>query len=459
MAKILIGLFCLLLLFGANNLPKTTYTWDEEDTITITPFSQQHERQQADRLHSISEDAIQWSRAYGGDEDDIALSIIQTPNGDYVFAGSTGSWPNDDAWLVKIDTHGNVLWTQTYNFSSVNAVIPTADGGYALAGIRGGALGSPSDAWLVKTDAHGAVQWNQTYDWKDHDEAQTVIQTSDYGFVLGGSSSDFYEHWNGWLVKTDANGRRQWNRTYGGSSHDYIHKIVQTVDGGFAFAGDTRSYGVGVSDGWLVTTNTCGEMKWNRTYGSSGFDRIYTMIQKADGGFALVGTTASYGAGDFDAWLVKTDCDGTMEWMRTYGGSSHDNAYSGIMTANGGFALGGGTKSYRVNPVDMDFWLVKLDANGVVEWYQTYGGSMDEEVRSVIQTDDGGFILAGRTRSYGAGSWDAWLVKTDTRGVAPNIYIPQRDWFMIGLLGSLVLVTIIVVVHYVKGYLRLRKWP
>jgi len=129
------------------------------------------------------------------------------------------------------------------------------------------------------------------------------------------------------------------------------------------------------------------------------------------------------------------------------------------MTTDGGFALGGATKSYRVNPVVLDFWLVKLNASGVLQWNQTYGGEQDDEGKSVIQTDDGGFILAGRTRSYGAGEWDAWLVKTDTWGVAPDIYIPQRDWFVIGLLGILALAASMVVILYVKGYLRLRKWP
>ncbi|MFQ6123536.1 MAG: hypothetical protein ACE5R6_02885 [Candidatus Heimdallarchaeota archaeon] len=459
MEKKFLTLLCLILLFGASSFSKATYTGSEKAVTKSTLLLQNLERQQANPMHTVSEETIQWTNTYGGTEDDTALSIIQTSNGGYVFAGSTGSWPNDNAWLVKIDTYGNVQWTQIYNFSSVNAVIPTADGGYALAGIQGGTLGSPSDAWLVKTDDHGVVQWNQTYDWKDHDEAESLIQTNDEGFILGGSSSDFDGDWNGWLVKMDINGKLLWNQTYGGLSHDYIHVIIQTVDGGFAFAGDTRSYGASIIDGWLVVTNAHGEMKWNRTYGGPGFDRVYSMLQMVDGGFALVGTTSSYGAGEYDAWLVKTDSNGTIEWIRTYGGPFHDNAYSGIMTADSGFALGGATNSYRVNSVTLDFWLVKLDINGVLQWNQTYGGEQDEECKSVIQTADGGFILAGRTRSFGAGGWDAWLIKTDAWGVAPDIYIPQRDWFVIGLLGSLALAAIMVIVLYVRGYWRLRKWP
>jgi len=410
--------------------------------------------------HSITEDIIQWTRPYGGNEDDTAMSVIQTTNGDYLFAGITGSWPNDDAWLVKIDKYGNIKWTQIYNYySSIYSIITTDDGGFALSGIQGGYLGSPSNAWLMKTDKLGLVEWNQTYDWRDYDQGWSVIQTKDDNFALGGSSSNVNHNWDGWLMKINFHGNMMWNRTYGGSSSDHVQAVIQTYDDGFALTGDTWSYGVGLNDGWLVKTNTNGVVMWNRTYGGLGTDRFYEVIQTIDLGFVLVGATSSFGTGGFDAWLVKTDSVGNIIWMRTYGAESHDAAYSGISTVDGGFVLAGSTSSYVERPTDMNFWLLKLDKNGNIEWNQTYGGSKKEELFSVIQTSDGGYILAGRTLTFGAGKWDAWLVKTDFYGNAPNIYTPQLDWFVIGLIGSLALAATVVVILYVKGYLRLRKWP
>lgn len=459
MEKRLLALLCLNLLLGASNLLIMTLSWDGKETIRSTPLSERHKYQHANSNSSVKEDTKKWTHTYGGVEDDTVWSIIQTTNSDYIFAGSTGSWPNDKAWLVKINDQGNVQWTQTYNFSSVNTVIPTTDGGFALAGTRGGNLGSPSDAWLMKTDAHGAIQWIRTYKWKDRNNARSVIQSHDGGFVLGGSYNNLNNHSDGWLVKTDYDGNMEWMQTYGGSSNDHIAVVIQTLTGEFAFAGDTWSYGKGNNDCWLVKTNFHGEMEWNRTYGDLGADKAYKIFQVTDGSFFLIGATSSYGAGNFDAWLVKTDVNGTMEWMQTYGGSSHDKAYSGIQTTDGGVVLAGATTSYNVNSEDLDFWLLKLDASGISQWNHTYGDSEDEEVNSVIQTADGGFLLAGRTHSYGTGRWDAWLVKTDALGIAPNIKIPQTNWFVIGLIGSLTLVTIVVVVLYMRNYRRSRKWP
>lgn len=457
MAKRLPTMLCLALLLGSSSLLGATYVRGEEAATRRTLLPRRHQHLQAIPTHSDTEDATQWTRTYGGAEDDWAWSVIQTTDGGYAFSGSTGSWPNEKAWLVKTDKNGNVEWTQTYAFSDATTVIQTANGGYVLAGFSGGHIGSYSDAWLVKTDPHGVVQWNRTYNWKDNDEAWSVIQTNDNGFVLGGSSADFNEHWDGWLVKTDADGNLEWTRIYGGPAHDHVNAVIQTVDGGFAFVGDTWSYGAGNADGWLVTTNAMGDLEWNQTYGGSGYDKAYAMIQSVDGNFTLIGTTSSYGSGEFDAWLVRTDVDGNMQWTRTYGGSFHDNTNSVTLTADSGFVLGGTTKSYGASPEDMNCWLVKLNASGYLEWNQTYGGSKDDETNSVIQSADGGFTLAGRTRSFGAGLWDAWLVKTDARGIAPVIDGTTSDWFVIGLLGSLVLATIVVVILFLKTLRRRAK--
>jgi len=156
-----------------------------------------------------------------------------------------------------------------------------------------------------------------------------------------------------------------------------------------------------------------GDMQWQQTYGGSDFDGINSVIQTADGGFALAGYTYSYGAGGMDVWLVRTDARGVPQWQQTYGGSHYDYANAVIKTADGGFALAGCTESFGPGKYYYyNAWLVKTDADGNVEWQQTYGGSDWDGANSVIETADGGFALAGITASYGAGGYDAWLVKT-----------------------------------------------
>jgi hypothetical protein len=220
---------------------------------------------------------------------------------------------------------------------------------------------------------------NQTYGETTADYAFSLVATSDGGFALAGSTqpstielllkpADF------WLVKTDANGVVEWNRTYGGAKEDYARSLVETSDGGYALAGDTKSFGAGYADFWLVKTDAYGNMMWNQTYGRAGYDVVYSLVETSDGGFALAGYTDPYGVEYEDFWLVKTDMYGNMEWNQTYGGAGIDSARSFVETSDGGFALAGSTDSFGAG--DADFWLVKTDAYGNLEWSQTYGGAM-----------------------------------------------------------------------------------
>jgi hypothetical protein len=157
-----------------------------------------------------------------------------------------------------------------------------------------------------------------------------------------------------------------------------------------------------------------GQQVWNRTYGGTKDDEAYSLVQTGDGGYALAGQTNSSGAGGYDAWLVKTDANGNMLWNKTYGGTGWDGATSLVQTGDGGYALAGQTNSFGAG--SNDFWLVKTDANGNMLWNKTYGGTGDDGAYSLVQTGDGGYALAGYTKSSGAGGYDAWLVKTDASG-------------------------------------------
>jgi len=257
--------------------------------------------------------------------------------------------------------------------------------------------------------------WSRTFGGSSADYCYSVQQTTDGGYILGGytwscgaGSADFC------LVKTDASGTEDWSRTFGGSSGDYCYSTQQTADGGYILGGYTWSYGAGGYDFCLVKTDAMGTEEWRRTFGGSADDRCWSVRQTTDGGYILGGHTRSYGAGSEDFWLVKTDAVGTEEWSHTFGGSSDDRCRVVRPTTDGGYVLGGWTSSYGAG--GYDFWLVKTDAVGTEEWSHTFGGSSDDRCWQVQQSADGGYILGGWTSSYGAGGYDFWLVKTDAGG-------------------------------------------
>ena len=379
---------------------------------------------------ATADGAMEWNRTYGDTGTEEAFTVIQTADGGFAFAGYTCPYGADsescqDFWLVKTDAHGDMEWQQTYDrgFNDVAfGVIQTADGGFALAGRTASYAGGGIDAWLVKTDAHGGMEWQQTYGGDSGEGAKSVIQTADGGFALAGRTFSYGAGEDDfWLVKTDTRGNMEWQQTYGGPWKDGVHAFgkmgfIETTDGGYALVGCTNSSGANGPNGpnceeaWLVKTDVHGNMEWAQAFGGSKDDKAYSIIKTTDGAFVFAGTTASYGSGGFDAWLVKTDVHGKLQWTKTYGGLDDECAQSVIQTTDGGFALAGSTRSYGAGGDDS--WLVKADARGNIEWQQTFGGLDDERALSGIQTADGGLALAGSTASFGAGGRDAWLVKT-----------------------------------------------
>jgi len=201
------------------------------------------------------------------------------------------------------------------------------------------------------------------------------------------------------------------NQTYGGTETDGAMSVVQTSDGGYAMAGVTDSSGAGMTDSWLIKIDSAGNMEWNQTYGGTDYDDACSVVQTFDGGYALAGCTNSSGAGGDDFWLVKTDSAGNMEWNQTYGGPKREWAWSVVQTVDGGYAMAGQTNSSGAGMTDS--WLIKTDSAGNMEWNKTYGGPGTDYGYSLVQTFDGGYALAGFTNSSGAGDHDFWLIKTD----------------------------------------------
>jgi hypothetical protein len=215
-------------------------------------------------------------------------------------------------------------------------------------------------------------------------------------------------------VLTDNNGDK-WIKSFGGEADDYGSCVQQTSDGGFIVFGFTKSYGVGRDDFWLIKTDSLGKKIWEKTYGGEETDLACFGRQTNDGGFIVVGDTRSFDVGNNDIWLIKTYDTGEMIWDKTFGGADFDHASEVWQTDDGGFVVFGYTESFGSGSRDM--WLIKTDADGDVLWDKTYGGPMDDQGHSMKQTNDGGFILTGGTyTTETTNKFDIWLIKTDNAG-------------------------------------------
>ncbi|MGC9443463.1 MAG: right-handed parallel beta-helix repeat-containing protein [Candidatus Methanospirareceae archaeon] len=311
-------------------------------------------------------------------------------------------------------------WNLTYGGSNYDygyAVQQTTDGGYIITGYTQSFGIDAPDAWLIKTAANGTKDWSRTFGGPWYDSGYSVQQTIDGGYIVAGSTHTYEAGPNDvWLIKTAANGSADWKRTFGGALNDYGYSVQQTSDGGYIVAGSTASFSAGTDDDdvWLIKTAANGLEEWNRTFGGSSDDVGHSVQQTTDGSYIVAGSTKSFSASSGDVWLLKVAANGTELWNRTFGGSSDDVGYSVQQTNDGGYIVAGSTKSFSASSGDV--WLLKVAANGTAEWNSTLGGFSDDTGYSVQQTIGGGYIIAGSTKSFGAGSGDLWLLKTAANG-------------------------------------------
>lgn len=257
--------------------------------------------------------------------------------------------------------------------------------------------------------------WTQTYGGEYDEQCLSIILTTDGGFALAGWTSTIRAgDWDFSLVRTDSDGEELWSQTYDDENRNICNSVIQTADGGFALAGYSQSlHGDIDRDFWLVVTDEEGEELWSQSYGGGDGDICYSLIQTADDGFVLAGYTQSFGEGDHDFWLVRIDEDGDELWSQTYEGEDRDVCYSIIETVGGGFVLAGYTRSFGAGS---DFLLIKVDEDGEVVWSHNYSNENSAICYSAIQTRDGGFALAGTTYSLAEETWHFWLVRTDEDG-------------------------------------------
>jgi hypothetical protein len=385
---------------------------------------------------------IDWEQVYtdGGDHTETQ-GMTKTSDGGYVIVGNY--IPEEDIYLdkknrdqegrvLKLDSNGNVVWNKTYGdsgFDQLNAVARTSDGGYILAGSSWGL--QKEEAWVIKIRSDGNVQWQERYGGSADSRALSVVETTDGGYAFAGwkkyTGGDNIP--NGWLVKLDSSGSKQWDRTYGGDETDKIQTVIETNSGGFALAGWSDSFASQGDDMWLIRTDKTGNKLWDHTYSNSNDDGAFGegLIQTNDGGFAVAGFTTD----SFDnMWLVKVDESGTKQWGEVYLRSLNDTATSILQTSNGNYVLSGYTETYDGSN-DYDGWLLKSDgADGSKIWDRLYGGDSTDAATDVVANTDGSYTLAGYTQSADTYLRSSWVLNTDggdSDSTVPIINLPDRS--------------------------------
>ena len=325
------------------------------------------------------------------------------------------------ATLTMAQAYPNFSWNREYggdDHDLFRAVEQTPDGGFIAAGYTRSFGAGNYDFYVAKTNGAGDTLWTKTYGGTNIDEAYALDQTSDGGYVFAGRTKSFGAgNYDFYVVKTNSTGNVTWTHTYGGNQQEDGYAIRQTSDGGYIIAGGTMSYSIGSTDLWLVKTNSTGGVVWTYTYGGSLQDMAYAVEQTADGGYIIAGYISSIASTNHDVYLLKTNSVGTPLWNRTFGGTGNDEVLSMQITSDGGFVLAGFTSSFGVGGEDC--YMIRTDSNGDSLWTRTYGNTSDDRAYSVYQTTIGdcGYIMTGTTLTN-PGNTDLYIIRTDCQGYA-----------------------------------------
>jgi len=381
-------------------------------------------------LGGCCEPVPSWARTYGGWRDDAAYAVIQTSDGSLLLAGYRASdvyrRGDGEVLLVKTKQDGRQLWKRTYGLDrqdAAHALIETTDGGYVVAGITGGY----GDIWearalLLKVDPDGRELWARQFNAADDDQyyAYDVVEAADGGFVIAGHTATrlvAFPKLTPFLIKTDPDGNELWRTVFESDVNIAACALIACSDGSLVFAGTHTSTDAdsNESDLYLAKTDAQGSLLWERVHDLTMRDEVCELIQTSDGGLVLAGSAyeGPIGKGWHDALLVKTNADGEILWVKTYGGPQADYAYDVIETSDGGFALAGAT--YASGAFE-NMLLLKTDSDGNELWRQAYGGEGSDTGRAVCETSNGDFIAAGSAYSYTCYWGDMFAVRTSPEG-------------------------------------------
>jgi hypothetical protein len=361
----------------------------------------------------------EWAVSYGTSFSNTAYSIQQTNDNGYILAGGYGFW------ILKLDCGGSVNWQMEFRldpFDEAQAIRQTQDGGYVVAGVS--SHNYADEVWVLKLHPDGSLDWQKTYGGSgSYDRAYSIEETVDQagnadGYIVAGSAiHQTGGSWDIWAIKLNLDGSVNWQKTYGLHT-DGAYAIRQTFDqqgdpDGYIVAGSTGYYGSGI---WVLRLKPDGTVNWHKIYLAVGSASAQS-IQQA---FNMNGNPAGYivaGGLGSEAWVLKLTQTGAIDWQQTYGGDQTDLARSIRQTRDGGFVVAGQTASFGAGGNDV--WLLKLSGAGSIQWERTFGGDGADGAHEVQQTRDGGYVVAGYTWSFG-GSPDMWVLKVNEQGGIPD---------------------------------------
>jgi hypothetical protein len=389
-----------------------------------------------------------WNQTYGTIHTDTGYSVQQTSDGGYLIAGAKGTSTNsvggNDAYLIKTYSNGNEEWSKIYGGSGwdqARSVQQTSDGGYIIAGYTY-ISEHDSDAYLIKTYSDGSEEWSRTFGGTSpykFDSGYSVQQTSDGGYIITGRTLTYSGLY---LVKTYAGGDEEWSKAYKNADDIYFgYDVKQTLDGGYIITGGTPSIYGRV---YIHKTDSSGNEEWHKFLEKGSG---YSVLQIGEDSFVVAGYTSSSGSGGADMYLAKLKLDYNpvfdgiyanspnvyVEWERTYGGTESDVAHEVQQTSDGGYILVGYTRSFGAGKTDA--FVVKTDSEGIEMWSKAIGGTDWDDAYSVKQTSDGGYIIAGSTESFGYGKGsdglydgDVWLIKLKAKeGESATISVTVKN--------------------------------
>jgi len=371
---------------------------------------------------NLADSGLIWSKTIGGPGADGGKSIRQTPDGGFIIVGYTFSHGTGDADIlaVKTDSKGKQLWSKTYGGAGTeygyDCII--VDDGYIITGYTTSYGAGSKDVYLVKINKDGKLVWSNTYGGASWDVGMSAAQAGDGGYIIcgftnssGAGEEDLY------LIKTDANGKQIWTKTYGGERFEMGNSVYQTGDGGFIVGATSGTTEGGNCDFYLMKTDAKGNEIWSQFYASAGpaghgFDWCSSMTQSADGGYILVGYSDC--TDNMNAHVTKTDADGQELWTVTFGKSEfYDYGNYACATPDGGAVILGTAKQIGegIDFIDNDIYLVKLSGNGDILWEKTFGNAGSDWGNSMCLTKNGDYVILGQTDANDHGSYDALLMR------------------------------------------------
>lgn len=373
---------------------------------------------------------INFENTYGGAENEMGYSVQQTNDNGYVITGYTESFGDStgaNVYLIKTDENGDTLWTKTFgeiNYDYGFSVLQTNDNGYIVVG----KTEIPMDTvytYIIKTDINGDTLWTKTLTSR-YNFGYSVQQNNDNGYIIVGETKHNYNYGcesDVYIVKINENGDTLWTRIYDGPyestlNNDIGQFVLQTNDKGFIIAGGTEKWGYsGWKNIYLIRTDINGNTLWTKTYGETCEvceNWAFSMTKTNDSGYVICGYIQNYDTYGKDVYIMKIDSIGNQQWYKTFVGINDDVGRSIYKTNDNGYIITGYTESFGAG--NLDVYLIKTDINGDILWARTYGGAENDVGYSVQQTNDNGYIISGYKRSFGDGSSDVYLIKTDENG-------------------------------------------